>query len=1066
MSKRINGLYLNADPVDQPEGFYRSAKNIILDESIGAVSNESGTILEDSIPEGNISIGTLLLSDESVVIFSVSTTSENSEIGVFIDGNYSTILNSSSLNFNINYPIQSTFYVNGRNEHVIIWTDGFNKPRILNIDNPVSDFNYTSLFPHVEKPPKINVQSINQGEGSLQSGVYYFTCAYIDNESDDIITDFFTITNPVSVRPAWENTTNASITLSIENLDINYQKIQLAVIKKIDNIIDEVELLPVMSTNSATYTYDGNEGHIPGSLAEIQIDNAFYSLVKTLHINDDKLYMGNLEEDKDIGYQRYANDIKSHLVTKEIKNWNPEDPLMNHIYKGYFKGETYAFYISWLMKEGGESKAYHIPGRQPVSGDFGDFDIDPQSATGSSFVNATPTSDTSLTFTFDGHITTVTNIFTTDSPSDIATKIANAINADNDAKITSTSNDENLFFTDKEQRSSINGQGIVVGLTNSDWNDLQEVTDFPLNILNIIMTGGIGENESDGQKLFMYESIPDSEYRMGYWENENETYPNTNDWVSANGQDLRNQKVRHHSFPDVKHLDGYWKYKYPVGIRFTNISIPEELEGRVNGYKIYYAKKDSNNKKILDQSISMSSALKNISFFGKDESMYGPRTRIEESAAINPRTIYTHPFSLLRKKSNINNVTHIQVVDSTQTITNTFETEIGAGHVHIARSVDHTASNTYSFEEHIPVIAKAYVNAATAYGGDSTRSVRTNLKKFGFDRDMDNFGGESKLLLRLSESLPVNYHIINIRSLKRNLFNSFDNQILVHTGYVHTNMNNLDSSAIYGGDAFTNQFYSYKATRQPTNSTIVGVHINEQLQSYDNLFLRKEGNEQWETYYPKSELVEFSAIHFKENGNPEYTNSDNFDFTYVDNYFGYDDGESSVNDIKFPMIYPKRRLVENVYPTRIVRSDSNFRVFKQNDYLDLSKKRGGLTKIDTYNNILIPHMRRALVRTRGQEELQVDEISAFLGTGNIFNVKPEEIIYTEDGFGGLLHFTHSKSTPYGYFFYDGYSNKVYMLNNEGLKDITEPLLPVFKEFNINDFILNAPSNFNFEIINE
>ena len=61
------------------------------------------------------------------------------------------------------------------------------------------------------------------------------------------------------------------------------------------------------------------------------------------------------------------------------------------------------------------------------------------------------------------------------------------------------------------------------------------------------------------------------------------------------------------------------------------------------------------------------------------------------------------------------------------------------------------------------------------------------------------------------------------------------------------------------------------------------------------------------------------------------------------------------------------------FPTRIIRSikynqsglEDNFRVYLPEDFRDLPRHRGELWKVQSYNNIIILHMERALYMTKG-----------------------------------------------------------------------------------------------------
>lgn len=97
--------------------------------------------------------------------------------------------------------------------------------------------------------------------------------------------------------------------------------------------------------------------------------------------------------------------------------------------------------------------------------------------------------------------------------------------------------------------------------------------------------------------------------RMAYWENTSETYPdNFPVGLSHLGQDqaLAGEPVRHHKFPD---MDTILTRHYPsvtspntlpeLGINVTNVNIPTEIQAKINGWRIAYAKRTYNNSLVI-----------------------------------------------------------------------------------------------------------------------------------------------------------------------------------------------------------------------------------------------------------------------------------------------------------------------------------------------------------------------------------------------------------------------------------------------------------------------------------
>ena len=63
-------------------------------------------------------------------------------------------------------------------------------------------------------------------------------------------------------------------------------------------------------------------GFSTGSVEEVIIDTTSYETAKTINQLDGILYLGNLTGSKDVGYQKYANNIKLNSVVKSIPDFD------------------------------------------------------------------------------------------------------------------------------------------------------------------------------------------------------------------------------------------------------------------------------------------------------------------------------------------------------------------------------------------------------------------------------------------------------------------------------------------------------------------------------------------------------------------------------------------------------------------------------------------------------------------------------------------------------------------------------------------------------------------------
>tara|TARA_R110000744_G_scaffold32105_1_gene75180 strand:- start:101 stop:1804 length:1704 start_codon:yes stop_codon:yes gene_type:complete len=169
----------------------------------------------------------------------------------------------------------------------------------------------------------------------------------------------------------------------------------------------------------------------------------------------------------------------------------------------------------------------------------------------------------------------------------------------------------------------------------------------------------------------------------------------------------------------------------------------------------------------------------------------------------------------------------------------------------------------------------------------------------------------------------------------------------------------------------------------------------------------------------------------------------------------YNPDYSAQNDIGHTVPLPLQIAEPASFPTRVLRSvksdDTNlidtFRIYKALQFKDLPKNRGSLWKISTFNNLLYLHMQDSLFKTLGKQTMQLgDGSDAFIGGGDIFAQNPEELVQTNNGYGGTQSQWATTITKSGYFFVDQKSRRVYMATDQ-LTDISS--LGMEKWFNIN-----------------
>jgi hypothetical protein len=538
MAKFVKGLNKDSGQVDQPEGSYRYAKNILSNETAGAISNEPGTSKVNTrrLAAGERAIGTIETTTDLIVIFAVDTNG-NSSIYLYNSNSdtIATLLNTATgavfngndfdLKFNLSYPIEGTYKIDPDGNLIVYWTDNLNPPRSLNVTrqqaspsnqiygvNPAASPNKNyidrlNLFPHAGPVPSITFSEIAEG-GALKSGVYYLFLAYVDEN--------FTQTNYVSYSlgvPIVEDTesvlpierydgapadtqTGKSIVWEASNLNTDYEYLRPIVVARVGGVERAYKLNDLdIAGPSRTIVFSLLEGYEESSVEEAIVDTVAYDTAKTITQLDSILYLGNLSGSKDIGYQKHANFIKLETVTSELEPFDPYDISSDNLMYGFL--DTQAPYFD---KENGYRGINNLASSALNKKGYMRDEV-------YAFYIAFILNDGSMSYAY--HIPGRESISA--SKLDIRKVGPTAVLPEN---------------LDEED-------SIDLGI-DSDINEL---------------TGGAAK------AFHFYDFAIASQYQTNFWQNENELYPNTDDYKVFDGitevaaDNLQAKNVRHHRMP-------------------------------------------------------------------------------------------------------------------------------------------------------------------------------------------------------------------------------------------------------------------------------------------------------------------------------------------------------------------------------------------------------------------------------------------------------------------------------------------------------------------------------------
>ena len=414
--------------------------------------------------------------------------------------------------------------------------------------------------------------------------------------------------------------------------------------------------------------------------------------------------------------------------------------------------------------------------------------------------------------------------------------------------------------------------------------------------------------------------------------------------------------------------------------------------------------------------------------------------------------------------------------------------------------------------------AKVYVNG----------NIRFKGKPFGFGEEIYNVGGETILAFATtqaptpkmvsggggtpgsswnwnnfniaSNNQPITYSntteditdekgltflLANLKAFRTNLYNSFDVQDLVWTGYEvlgddldnfvvdengtpipapNTNLPaRFTTEDIYGGDTFICR-HGYRMTSREETLNRQFFPIGQDIKSVMMAIVESTDNINFR------HIQDLKSIYFP--GAPVADLLDlkaNEDLTYApDDETGnmkYNEAYSSVNDIK--AVFPKPLNIDETtsFPGRVIRSNKlerdsiidTYRIFKVDQYRELPTHKGELWKLISADNLLYFHMEDTLFRTKGKQKMKLDDgTSAYVGSGDLFAQDPDELVMADTGYIGTRAQRASVITPKGYFSVDVKTRKIFMIVGSSPIDLTSTIYGMQRWFQANiPFALEA-----------
>lgn len=361
----------NIECLNLPTGCYPIG-NILLNnnETILFIKNKSNTI-------NQIILANLNKCSTTIIINNICLNFQNQVQGVF------RVLNGCD---------RVIYFVDGINPDRVVNIDNI-------LRNPTSHVylnEYGSFDCELIKNKRninvanINDITINNSGGNLEIGMYQFILQYEDSFGNG--SDYFAFTlgepivygnyggnykNIMGGDPLLFPSTNKSISFNINNIDLSYNYLNIIVGYTKNNITSyyRVEKLGIISEDiSYTLSDITTDGAIQLTYDELIVSNNPYDISETISQTDNRLVKGNVKgKIRDYSeFQRLAANIKVNYVTKAFKHSSENSSSISGLsksgtaysdYRTEMRDEILSFGLVGVFNDGTETPAFHICGR-------------------------------------------------------------------------------------------------------------------------------------------------------------------------------------------------------------------------------------------------------------------------------------------------------------------------------------------------------------------------------------------------------------------------------------------------------------------------------------------------------------------------------------------------------------------------------------------------------------------------------------------------------------------------------------------------------------------------------
>lgn len=1058
------------------------ALNAIKDSHDGGkpeYQSEPGNTLVQGPPDNLTIIGTIYGQNDEIFIF--SSNNGEDEIGLFKEGIYLTLVNTNCLEFSTDHPITGEYRIRNGCERILYWSDGINPDRWFNVDrrdlfwnNGVADdWNCNAFrFNPVVSVPNIEFQNVNDFGGSLPAGSYYFQIEVLDKNQNIIYkTDIspqvpiydesqsspFNQIDGALNSPQYDvliggvPTTSKSITLKFSNLSTQFPYLRVKVARQIagNKVIDAhaVASLIQVSDSEISWTYTGynvSAGDYPVDYSEMLIDTVKYASSYVMEQVQNRLVRANLTQIiRDYsGYQQTTRNITAKWIAKEVPV-NQQDVNGNPKYPGtYWTGttfqgdEVYMLGVQYLHDDGSWSPAFPLIPNDPQP-----FEEDLLTVVS----NSNPSPGTFQVWESDVE-----------------------------------------HIPDSEFEGGVNTIGAQIKrwkVFNTAYVTSSNTTTHPYNW----------------------------EGEFGYYEGDN-TYADIvncdNELIWGDGIDIET-KIRHFRFPDRRLIPiisgSVGEYVTILGVKFDNITYPDSS---IIGHRFLYAKRDEVNKTVLDSgwiSKKADSSDLGVLFPGSETQDGIVAGQIQYSS---PLMASDGDPSMATGKFLSYNSAQLMYNDRLFSPSHIKNNNIYL--YNYSQSGNTIVASADDFYDNIQVTTSngIYLDSGTAIrtnhkvlsqiiARQGQLTSASNFVTWVANRDFlstDNIIYCASEIENYSNVVPDDV-TPNIKTKACYAYKKSNNKVfenIYNVEYDYINFNpaiTTDSNEFYNGDclislcAVTRAFFpqtlaegddfvvdSYAATymfqEQQINSALrIGGTTPE------STYCKLDGNTEWilGKIATRNNYLEYEL---RQTG-------------FLTEYYSYnkDYDKQNISQVKVPLPITFNYCDSCIgrYTNRIIFSPKSFdeeifdlyRINQANDYIDIPGHRGRITGLKYINNILLVHCEdTTFILQPNPQQIQTDQNTAYIGTGDFLSIPPYELLQVDTGFGGCQSKQSMCDTPFGHCWADqkrgeilNYNREINKLSDIGLQQWFRENLPsetqnaIFQAYNYGVYDLFQASNY-------